>query len=234
MVGFRNGTKFRTMYLVLCLALIVVPAPTVGRHLPDTSDDKERIQQLTLNRIQGILKYFVEDTASINYGGFDFNQQGYVCSRTSIMNGLYLVIGYILPEFDEFYSNPEMLRKIKMHLEFIKRRQHADGSISLGVKSINGSNEVGFTIPGIIETYKRVISSDVPGKQEIAEVYEQYIKNATRCLHSNFPYTSNHRWTAYCAPLAAINTLFPDSLNTLKINEYLSDGIDIDADGLYF
>ncbi|HCK16435.1 TPA: hypothetical protein DHW51_20080, partial [Candidatus Poribacteria bacterium] len=45
-------------------------------------------------------------------------------------------------------------------------------------------------------------------------------------------FTPNHRWVA-CAAMAIVNEVEPDEQLVAKIDDYLSDGIDQDADGFY-
>ncbi|MDR1284442.1 MAG: hypothetical protein LBK99_27065 [Opitutaceae bacterium] len=47
-------------------------------------------------------------------------------------------------------------------------------------------------------------------------------------------HTANHRWTAACAPLSVVYSLFPDTRYLAKIKDYLADGIDVNADGCWY
>ncbi|MEI9997771.1 MAG: hypothetical protein WDO13_00635 [Verrucomicrobiota bacterium] len=173
------------------------------------------------------------DPRSRSYGGF-IVENDYADSRNSIFecNGLFAV--YLYPDFPEYHQQAEILERLRACVAFMLRRQQSDGSISLGAGGIAGGNEVGFTLPGLCQTYQRLEKSDVPGREELLHALRVYILKGAACIRNYWPYTSNHRWTACAGPLAWANLLFPDPENVKVIEEYLQDGIDIDAQGLYY
>jgi len=197
------------------------------------SQDILVVIELTRRRIALLLESLCMDPASRNYGGFVNSETGYADSRGSIFDAQELFAGYLYPDFPEYHRQSELLAMLKAHLQFIKRRQLDDGTVNLGV-GYGGGNEVGFTLPGVCETYRRVQCSDVPGRDEILDSLGHYIHCGAEAVRQLFPYTSNHRWTACIGPLAVVDSLFPDERNRIVIEEYLSDGIDMDADGLYY
>lgn len=198
-------------------------------------NDRPAIVKLTQERIKYLMEHFCMDSSSRNYGGFVWGEvKPYAGTRKSIYAGQYLFAAYLYPDFKEYYNNPETLKKVYIHLDFMLRRQRPNGSINLWTKSTGGSNEVGFTLPGLIEVYKRVDASNVAGRDSILAGLEKYIKKGAACIRNNFPYSSNHRWAANCGPLAMSDSIFPDTANTAYIQSYLRDGIDIDDKGMYF
>jgi len=115
---------------------------------------------------------------------------------------------------------------------FICRRQAPDGRLDLcGSYS---PNEIGFAMPGLAEGYRRF--SKLPGNPfaaDLVNLKEFLLRGAEAVLHGS-AYTANHRWTAACAPLAAVHSLWPDSRYLAKIEDYLADGIDCDEDGCWY
>jgi hypothetical protein len=106
--------------------------------------------------------------------------------------------------------------------------------MSLGLGGVGGGNEVGFTLPGVCQSYLRFDAGNAPGKDKILPGLRDYILRGAACVRRYWPYTSNHRWTACAGPLAWVHSLFPDPENVRVIEEYLSDGIDMDSTGLYY
>lgn len=196
--------------------------------------DLEFLHRRTLGFVDALMARFCSDPKDRNYGGFVDPVKHYADSRESIYYAQLLFCVYLYPEFKAHHRNPALLDIIRAHLVFMQRRQRDDGSVMLQAFGAGTGSEVGFTLPGVAETYRRVQSSTVPGRDEILAVFEQYIQRGAACVRLLPAHTSNHRWAAFAGPLAVVNSLFPDPANAEVIEEYLSDGIDLDQDGLYY
>ena len=201
---------------------------------PPMNSDLQFLHRRTLAFVEQLLPRFCTDPADRNYGGFVDPVKRYADSRESIYHAQLFFAAYLYPEFTSYHRSPPLLEKLRAHLVFMQRRQRDDGSVMLQAFGVGTGSEVGFTLPGVCETYRRVLASDVPGREEILPVLANYIQRGAKCVRENFAHTSNHRWAAFAGPLAIANSLFPDPANGAMIEEYLSDGIDIDADGLYY
>ncbi len=198
-------------------------------------NDRTAIVKLTKEKIDFLVEHFCMDRESRNYGGFVYGDvKPYADTRGSVYQGQYLFVAYLYPDFPEYYNQPETFEKLRANIEFMLRRQRPNGSISLGTKSIGGPNEVGFSLPGLIKVYQKLKASNVNGKKELMEGLEVYIKKGAERIRNGFPYTSNHRWAANCAPLAMADSIFSEPGNEVYIEEYLSDGIDMDDKGMYY
>lgn len=201
----------------------------------DIVNDRPVIVELTRKKVEIIMSQFCFEQKSRNYGGFVSGEiKPYADTRNSVYKGVYLMAAYIYPDFPEYYNNPEVLDKILIHIDFMLRRQRPNGSINFNVKSVGGANEVGFTLPGLVEVYKKIKKAEVKGKDEILKGLETYIKKGAARIRNGFPYSSNHRWAAICGPLAMTHSIFPHPENKKYIDDYLSDGIDMDNHGMYY
>ncbi len=196
--------------------------------------DLEFIHRRTQKFVEQMLPRFCMDPADRNYGGFVDPVKRYADSRESIYFAQLLFAVYLYPEFTGYYANPALLEKLRAHLVFMQRRQRDDGSVMLHAFGVGTGSEIGFTLPGVCETYRRVEASGLPGRDEILAVFKAYLLRGARCVREKPAHTSNHRWAAFAGPLAVVDALFPDPANGVVIEEYLSDGIDIDQDGLYY
>ncbi len=197
-------------------------------------NDLPTILEISRREFATLLPRFCDKPGDRSCGGFIDANIGYADSRNSIYDAQSLFSAYVYPDFPETYGNPELLEKIRLHLAFMQRRQYPDGTIALEAGGAGGSNEVGFTIPLVYESYRRVERSALPGRDEILAVLSEYIRRGAIALRRGIPYTSNHRWTAHIGPLAAAHQLHPDPADAAQIEEFLSDGIEMDKDGLYY
>ena len=197
------------------------------------NEDLKFIHRHTVAFVEKLLGQFCADPTDRNHGGFVDPVKRYADSRESIYHAQLLFAAYLYPEFTQYHQSPELLATLRAHLGFMQRRQRDDGSVMLHAFGVGTGSEVGFTLPGVCETYRRVRASTVPGRVEILPVFETYIRRGAACVRTLPAHTSNHRWAAFAGPLAVVNSLFPDPANVTVIEDYLSDGIDLDADGLY-
>lgn len=196
-------------------------------------NDEPIINALTRLHVDRLISRFCETKGDRSRGGFIIPEIGFADSRNSIYAAQTLFTAYLTEGLSDHYGDPEMLDRLLMHLEFMKRRQRPDGSVSLWAAGVGSGSEIGFTLPGVCASYKRLRKSSVPGRNELLAGLEEYILRGAACVRAKEPHTSNHRWAAFAGPLAVVDSLFPDPRNARKIEEYLSDGIDIDSDGAF-
>ena len=67
---------------------------------------------------------------------------------------------------------------------------------------------------------------------ELPSLIKQYLLNAGKALTVGGIHTPNHRWVV-CGALAWINSFFPHSIYKERVDQWLAEGIDLDADGQY-
>ncbi|MDA3959692.1 MAG: hypothetical protein PF961_02795 [Planctomycetota bacterium] len=201
-------------------------------------DDLAAVQDLTRARARYLLDCMVTDPSdNINLGGFwehEAQQQGYADTRLSLFWMPTVFAAWLDPQAGDLYHSETALAKIRLWLDFLRRRQRADGSIDMWGGGLAAAPEAAFAVPGLCASYQRIVASSAPGRDEICAGLEHYIRRVKDVIHTTFPFTSNHRWTAYIGPLAAAHQLFPEDRDAALIEDYLSDGIDIDSDGLYY
>jgi len=117
-------------------------------------------------------------------------------------------------------------------MRFVLRRQQPDGTLDLG--GATSCNEAGFPIPALVEAHRRLQAIDRDWASELRGLIAQFVRKAADAVVAGDAHTANHRWAAAAGPLAAAHTLFPDERYLAKIESYLADGIDCDAEGCWF
>ncbi len=178
--------------------------------------------------LPGLIAGQVRKDDDANDGGFI--SQGWCDGRQTAFRLSQLIAArWWADEIDADLTNLD--DAIRRAVYFIRRRQHPDGRMDLS--GFYSPNEVGFTLPGLVAgSIKLRLLPGEPFADIMAEM-EQYLKKGAEAVLAGSAYTANHRWTAASAPLAAVNSLWPDSRYVAKIEDYLADGIDCDADGCW-
>ena len=146
-------------------------------------------------------------------------------------------IGVVLTEA---YSNPNsgyhrsdaVVDSIRLALEASEERfQYEDGSIDSGSDKQNAANAA-FATGGIHQIWERWQNIEHPLSGEIIDRCRRILVKFGLSCRTMGVFTPNHRWVA-CAAMAIVNEVEPDEQLVAKIDDYLSDGIDQDADGFY-
>ena len=200
-------------------------------------DDLPTIMEQSRRKVADLLARFCDTPGNRNQGGFVNPATGWADSRNSIYEVNDLFAAYLYPEFRRNITAVRpLLEKLRMHLDFMRRRQYPDGSIALGMRAASAAatrsvlpsigsqrdlpagREVRSAGPGRDpRPAGRIHAARRGGDPPVFPVHEQ---SSLDGLH-------RRRWRRSTG-------FFPDPGNAEVIEEYLSDGIDIDADGLYY
>lgn len=128
-------------------------------------------------------------------------------------------------------SAAELDEACGLALDFLLRRQSADGRLDLG--GMYSANEVGFPITGLVLACKALAAAKISPAADFESKLASFLHKGAQAVLAGSPMTANHRWSAAAAPLAAIHSLWPDKRYISRIEGWLSEGIDIDADGCW-
>lgn len=164
-----------------------------------------------------------------NDGAFAESDDGWYDGRHTAYT-LAVLIGVRCWEREICFDREWLNDSIRRATRFLLRRQHPDGRMDLN--GMYSPNEVGFSMPGLAEGYRRL--SVMPGFEDVCDELRDYLLRGAEAVLMGEAYTANHRWAAACAPLAAVHSLWPDARYIAKIEDYLADGIDCDADGCWY
>ncbi len=139
-----------------------------------------------------------------------------------------LAASFVHPQ-SALHKDPELLARIGLAAGFLERAQSPQGNIDLLVTNFNSPPDTGFVVHGVATAGA---IGRLHGGEEITERLEPFLRRAGAGMATGGIHTPNHRWVV-CSALAQIHELFPDPRFVRRIDEWLAEGIDIDADGQF-
>ena len=210
-------------------ALAVGVASVASLALPGRADTgiASPIVQAHDEQLKKLLESQTIDSNSRWCGGIPDRYEIYFCTAAAglLCNG---AAAYCHPE-SRYHASQELLARMKLASDFLTRCQHEDGTIDLPVTNFDSTPDTGFVVHRVAAAGKL---AEMNGAEEVLSLVKDFLLRAGSALSTGGIHTPNHRWVV-CAALAQINDLFPDKKYIDRIDQWLAEGIDIDAEGQF-
>ena len=139
-----------------------------------------------------------------------------------------MAASFVHPE-SRFHHDPALLDRIRLAAGFLERSQSGQGNVDLLTTNFNSPPDTGFVVH-LVATAANIGRRH--GAPEIAGALRPFLVKAGAGMAAGGVHTPNHRWVISSA-LAQIDELFPDPRLLRRVDEWLAEGIDIDADGQF-
>ena len=139
-----------------------------------------------------------------------------------------MAASFVHPE-SRFHHDSALLDRIRLAAGFLERSQSPQGNVDLLTTNFNSPPDTGFVVH-LVATAANIGRRH--GAAEIAQALQPFLVKAGAGMASGGVHTPNHRWVISSA-LAQIHELFPDPRLLRRVDEWLAEGIDIDADGQF-
>ena len=131
-----------------------------------------------------------------------------------------------------YVGSPELLAALDDAATFMLKAQHADGTIDLLTTNFHSPPDTGFILEWMCSAASVLRSSQNSAAAPLLAKLLTFIKRGADALAIGGIHTPNHRWVV-CMALARANALIPDSRYVNRIDTWLAENIDIDADGQF-
>lgn len=140
-----------------------------------------------------------------------------------------LAAAWACPE-SRYYHDSALVEKLQILVDFLRSSQAPDGTVNVG--NLESPPDTAFVVE-IVSPGAHILSKETaPELATVNAGLKQVLVQAGNALLTGGVHTPNHRWVV-CAAMAQINAIYPNSRYGQRINEWLGEGVFIDADGHY-
>ena len=186
--------------------------------------------KLNDSSITDLLKYQILDKALPAYGGLT---DGEDIPNPHSTNGLISrgIIGYTNPE-SAFYKSEDLKAKMILAAKYLRKIQHADGTIDLLATNFHSTPDTGFIVERVTASCQLLKQANISETDALFTELKAFLMAAGDALSVGGIHTPNHRWVVTAA-LTKINNLWPNPKYVKRAEQWLAEHIDLDPDGQY-
>ncbi|MFM9588439.1 hypothetical protein ACKI1J_02895 [Streptomyces scabiei] len=140
-----------------------------------------------------------------------------------------LVAAYRSPD-SALHGSGRAVTAAMTHLRALRVTQTGTGLFA-GGDNVQSPPDSAFTVNDVCDAHVLAAGAG-PELSEVTAALAEIAGAATDSLLTGGVHTPNHRWEL-CAALARLHRSFPDHRLLDRVEEWLTEGVDIDEDGLY-
>ncbi|MEU0220019.1 hypothetical protein ABZ281_35300 [Streptomyces sp. NPDC006265] len=140
-----------------------------------------------------------------------------------------LIAAYRSPD-SALHGSRRAVAAATTHLRALRAVQTSTGLFA-GGDNVQSPPDSGFTVNDVCDAHVLAAGAG-PELRDVTAALAQIAGAASGGLLAGGVHTPNHRWEL-CAALARLHRSFPDDRLLDRVGEWLGEGVDIDADGLY-
>ncbi len=196
------------------------PSPRPGSPPPTQVDNRfltvlTRVNELQIPAVLSGYRQQIADLAS---------------PRALAQSALRLVSAYVNTRSTLYYHRAALLGPLGELLDALSDRQNPSGLYDIG--NLDSPPDTSFVISDLGLGYDLLAADNQPATAAARTAYATIMRRSGRALAEGGVHTPNHRWEI-CKALAHLYHLWPSRLLLARINDWLGEGIDQDAEGEY-
>ena len=130
----------------------------------------------------------------------------------------------------KYYHSDSLAPKMELLANAMASQQTADGTVNIG--NLESPPDTAFLVELLSAAAVILKKDNSPAIQTAYNTLKKFLLNAGEGLSTGGVHTPNHRWVV-CAALSKLNALYPNKKYTNRIEDWLGEGIYMDADGHY-
>lgn len=182
--------------------------------------------------VPGIAAAWQRDPNQRDYRGQINPGKGFAEPGASAVAADLLLSVYFCPE-SAFYRDGAVLNLAAGSLEFLLSRCHEDGSLDLMETNFHDCTCNAFAVHVLAYTFRLLErEAKIPEELRVKELVFDFLRRSAEAMLSGGFHTPNHRWVLSSA-LALCANILDDARCAGLARDYLSEGIDINAEGDY-
>lgn len=174
-----------------------------------------------------ILKYQIKDREDPNFGGYYNKEFGLVAENCGSAAAKPLAL-YFCPQ-SLYYKDLRTLACAEGLIQHLIDHLHSDGTVDYFACNFHSAPDTAFVVLALAKAAKLVVAATQEEKVFQEKLFHLLRRMGEGLVTEGF-HTPNHRWVISAA-LSLINTLMPDVRYTDRIEQYLAEQIDCNADG---
>ena len=214
----------RTVVALGAAALPVTSAPQQLRSHWSITPDMVSAHDVA---VDDLLKRQNTDKSSPWVGGvadpYGLYNGGTVCGLV-----LYLVTSLTYPP-SRHHTSGLAKERLKLALDYLGRKLTPEGNLDLLITNFNSPPDSAFAMYSLCPAVNLARQMKKP---ELEKMVAPILQRMAKGIARGGVHTPNHRWVM-CAALAQAHALFPTPAWLQRVDDWLAEGIDIDADGQY-
>ncbi len=170
------------------------------------------------------------DNPGHRWHGGSTNQYGIPNAASSCALITDLSCAYVSPR-SMYFQSDSLITPMSEASQFLLNIQYEDGTVDLHTTNFHSPPDTAFRVEPLALSYHLLKDSSQPPEAVLSNL-KLFLQRAGEALTVGGIHTPNHRWVV-CMALAHIHQLFPDERYLQRIDQWLSEEIDIDQDGQY-